>query len=269
MAQQAAIMGVMNLSKDSFYGPSVCAHTDTIIAQADQMIKDGADIIDIGAEATNPGLKGVSALTPEQECQQVVAAVEAIASRFDVSISVDTSKALVMANAIAAGAHMINDQRALCHEGALAQAVELGVPVCLMHMFGFDRKARSANLDVTLDEIIAFLRTRIAVALEAGMQPENIIIDPGFGHGCYGKNTLENAYMIKHLERFCGLGYKVLVGMSRKTAIGDMLGGVEPDQRLYGSLAAALIAQQNGASIIRVHDVAATKDALKVAACLA
>ncbi|MDO8954060.1 MAG: dihydropteroate synthase [Gammaproteobacteria bacterium] len=257
------IMGVINISPDSFYKGSRCQNAEQALKLAEQMQRNGADIIDIGGEATNPKLDiGLSKVSIAQELDRVIRVVEAIKSRLDIGISIDTSKPEVMQAAVKAGASMINDQRALTQAGALEMAASLQVPVCLMHMFSLNRQP-NADAAKTLFEIQAYLQARINACLAAGLKQENIIIDPGFGHGNYGKSTAENWYILKHLKQLCALGYPVMVGLSRKTMIGELL-NIPIEERLAGSLALAILAAVNGAEIIRVHDVLETVQAIKM-----
>jgi dihydropteroate synthase len=257
------IMGVINVTPDSFHASSRISSVDQAIQYAEQIKLEGADIIDIGGEATHPKLDvSQSKVSIEEELDRVIPIVQAIKSHVDIQISVDTSKPLVMQEAVKAGAGMINDQRALTMPGALAMAASLNVPVCLMHMFGINREP-NVDCHKTLIEIKEYLNQRCKAALDSGFKPENIIIDPGFGHGNYGKSTEENCYMLNHLEQLVAIGYPLMVGFSRKTFIGEIL-NLPIEERLIGSITAAILAAIKGAAIIRVHDVKETVQAIRV-----
>jgi len=253
------IMGILNVTPDSFSDGGLFVNSDIAINYVKQMIADGADIIDIGGESTRPGAKEVSS---EEELQRVIPIIKAIRQFSDVAISIDTSKPEVMREAIKAGADMINDVNALQAENAIETAVELNVPVCLMHMQGKPRTMQSNPVytDV-VEEVIAFLKNRISVCHNAGISSENIIVDPGFG---FGKTLEHNLTLFKHLEEFTKLDCAVLVGVSRKSMIGAILDNAPADERLYGSVALATLAAWKNANILRVHDVKATADALKL-----
>ncbi len=252
------IMGILNVTPDSFSDGGRFNEPDLALAHVEQMVKDGADIIDVGGESTRPGAASVS---EQDEIERVAPLVEAIRNRFDVPISVDTSKPGVMSAAIVAGADMLNDVRALREEGALEAAAELGVPVCLMHMQGEPRSMQQAPQydDVTAD-VLQFLRGRIDACQIAGIAKDKLLVDPGFG---FGKNLSHNLTLLKQLDRFKSLGLPLLVGVSRKGMIGAVL-DKPVEERLYGSLAAASLALWQGANIIRAHDVAATMDVMRL-----
>lgn len=252
------VMGILNLTPDSFSDGGRYLVRDAALRRAEQMIIAGADIIDIGGESTRPGAQPVS---ESEEIDRVVPLVEAIASRFDIPVSIDTSKPGVMTAAVAAGAAMINDVRALCEEGAVAAAVAAAVPVCLMHMQGEPRSMQGAPAygDVVA-EVMLFLQQRVDVCTGAGIPRERLLIDPGFG---FGKTLAHNLTLLNELSRFNALGLPLVVGISRKSMIGAILGKTV-DERLYGSLAAAALALWQGAAVIRVHDVAETVDVVKV-----
>ncbi|MFD2166430.1 dihydropteroate synthase [Thalassotalea euphylliae] len=254
------VMGILNVTPDSFSDGGKFTNFEHALKQVEQMVTDGASIIDIGGESTRPGAKDV----PEQEeLDRVVPVIEAISARFDTVISVDTSKAQVMAEAVRAGAGIINDVRALQNEGCLTAAAQTNVPICLMHMQGLPRtmQANPTYNDVTQD-IVTFIAERIEVCKKNGIEKERLIVDPGFG---FGKTLEQNYRLLNELAQFEALGLPLLVGISRKSMIGNLL-NADVEQRLAGSLAAALISAQKGAKIIRVHDVKATVDALKVLA---
>lgn len=255
------VMGILNVTPDSFSdGGRYSAH-EAALAQARAMVEAGADIIDVGGESTRPGAEAVSL---EQELARTIPIIEAIAATLPVAISIDTSKPEVMRQAVAAGASMINDVMALRQPGALTTVAALGVPVCLMHMQGQPRTMQQAPSyqDVTA-EVMAFLRTRVEVCLDAGIAKDHLIIDPGFG---FGKTLTHNLHMFHELERFHELGLPVLVGVSRKSMVGAVL-DKPVGERMVGSVALATLAVWMGASIVRVHDVEETVDALKM--CMA
>jgi len=252
------VMGVVNVTPDSFSDGGRFVGLDLALSHVEQMLKDGVDIVDVGGESTRPGAAAVS---EQDEIERVVPLVEAIRHRFDVPVSVDTSKPGVMRATVAAGANMLNDVRALQEDGALLAAAELAVPVCLMHMQGKPRSMQEAPLydDVTMD-VLQFLKGRIDVCQKAGIVRNKLLVDPGFG---FGKSLSHNLTLLRELDRFKSLGLPILIGVSRKSMIGTVLDR-PVDQRLYGSLAAASLALWQGASIIRAHDVAATKDVVKL-----
>lgn len=260
------IMGVINVTPDSFYAGSRAQSIDDIFQLAEQMVQEGADILDIGAEATNPNLDlSVSVVSTQQELDRLAGVIEGLSTRFDVMLSIDTSKPEVMQAAVAAGAQMINDQRALLRDGALAVAAQCQVPVCLMQMFG--PNARTFNDQPyadTVQQIADFLQQRIDACLQAGIAKEQLMVDPGFGTRNFGKSTQENLYLLAHVDRIQALGYPVLMGFSRKSMMGEVL-GVPPEERLYGSLGLAVLGAQKGAAILRVHDVGPTVQAVTVA----
>jgi dihydropteroate synthase len=257
-----SVMGVINMSPDSFYRP-YSSH-DEILTTIEKMVASGVDIIDVGGEATNLNVNLENPPSVAQQIDRVAPIVEKIAREFPVLISVDTSYPAVMREVVSQGAHMINDQRGLLVEGALAAIVELKVPVCLMHFFTPPRRPGSCGLAELLSIIKADLWTLTARCRTAGVSSDRIIIDPGFGQGHYCKNAEENYYLLAHLSEFSVLGFPILTGWSRKSMIGEALGGAPPQERLYGSIAAAALAAREGAAIIRVHDVAETMDAIKV-----
>ncbi|MGM0593639.1 MAG: dihydropteroate synthase [Pseudomonadota bacterium] len=256
------VMGVLNVTPDSFSDGGRFLGKDAAIAQALTMVGEGAAIIDIGGESTRPGSEGVSL---EEELQRVVPVVEALASELPVPISVDTSKPAVMRAAVEAGAGMINDVYALRQEGAVEAAATLEVPVCLMHMQGEPRTMQaSPHYDDVVAEVAAFLRQRAAACVEAGIPRERIVLDPGFG---FGKTLSHNLVLLKHLAELNLDGMPVLVGMSRKSMIGKVL-DAEVDKRMFGSIAVATLAAWQGAKIVRAHDVQATADALRMVAAV-
>jgi dihydropteroate synthase len=253
------VMGIVNVTPDSFADGGEHATTQTAIAHGLKLAEEGADVLDIGGESTRPGAQDVSI---EDELRRVIPVIEALAQRTSLPISVDTSKPEVMRAAIAAGAGMINDVYALRRDGALAAAAALGVPVVLMHMLGEPRSMQDApQYDDVVADVHRFLAERIFSAEMAGISKKNIVVDPGFG---FGKTSAHNLLLLAQLERFTELGVPLLAGLSRKRTIGELTGHDDPHERVHGSVAAALIAAQRGAIVLRVHDVAATVDALKV-----
>jgi len=251
-------MGVLNVTPDSFSDGGRYTSLSGAMDQAARMVEEGADILDVGGESTRPGS---AAISPEVELERVIPVVEKLRAEFDLAISIDTSKAVVMREAVSAGADMINDVCALRLAGSIEAAAELAVPVCLMHMLGEPRSMQDAPsyVDVVSD-VISFLEGRIAACRAAGIAPANLIVDPGFG---FGKTLAHNVALLENLDRIVMLEYPVLVGLSRKSMIGQILGR-PVNERLAGGLALAVLARQKGASIMRVHDVAQTVDALRV-----
>lgn len=252
------IMGILNFTPDSFSDSGQFFTLDKALFQVEKMLNDGADIIDIGGESTRSNAEIV---TLEQELERVVPLVEAVRKRFDCLISVDSSKAEVFRQSALVGADILNDIRALQEPNALETAVELGLPVCLMHMQGTPQNMQqNPEYDDVVEEVADFLNQRIFACTMAGIPKEHIILDVGFG---FGKTVQHNYQLLKHLNAFVASGYPVLAGLSRKSMIGNVI-NKPVDQRVAGSIAGALLAVQNGAKIVRVHDVAETADALKV-----
>ena len=252
------IMGILNFTPDSFSDSGQFYQLDKALIQVEKMLNAGADIIDIGGESTRPNAEEVSV---EQELERVVPLVDAVRKRFDCWISVDTSKSQVMAESAKVGMDLINDIRALQEPQALETAVKLGLPVCLMHMQGQPRTMQNnPQYQNVVEEVLQFLQKRTALCTQAGIKAENIIWDMGFG---FGKSVQHNYKLLQQLSRFTAQGYPVLAGLSRKSMIGAVL-DKSVEQRVVGSAAGALIAAMNGATILRVHDVDATADALKV-----
>lgn len=252
------VMGILNVTPDSFSDGGAFTQMEQALKQVQNMLAGGATFIDVGGESTRPGAKDVSL---QEELDRVIPVIEAIRQRFDCVISIDTSKALVMAEAVRAGAALINDVRALQDEGALKAASEAQVPVCLMHMQGQPRTMQTApDYNNVLVDVIAFLQQRISSCLQAGIKPSNIIIDPGFG---FGKTVAHNYQLLANLHQLTQLDAAILIGLSRKSMIGAVLDR-PTDERLAGSISGALLAAQQGAQIIRVHDVKETVDALKI-----
>jgi dihydropteroate synthase len=251
-------MGILNVTPDSFSDGGAYLDPRAAVARARAMVAEGADLIDVGGESTRPGAGEVPV---EEELDRVVPVIRAIAAELPVPLSVDTSKPEVMREAVAGGATLINDVMALRRPGALETAASLRVPVCLMHMQGeprtMQREPRYA--DVT-GEVLAFLAERVAACESAGIARDQILVDPGFG---FGKTLEHNVRLLRDLRRFTALA-PVLVGISRKSMIGALLGGVPAGERVDGSLAAALYAVERGAAVIRTHDVRPTADVLRV-----
>lgn len=252
------VMGILNTTPDSF-SDGGCHNTfDSAVIKALQMLADGASIIDIGGESTRPNAPEVAL---NEELQRTIPVIKALRMQSDCIISIDTSKAEVMKQAVAAGADIINDVRALQEPDALEVAAQLQVPVCLMHMQGAPRTMQNNPVYTDLiSEINTFFEQRIDACVKKGILLENIILDPGFG---FGKTLQHNYQLLKEIGQFRLHGCEVLAGLSRKSMIGNLLSR-DTEHRLAGSLAGALIAAQKGAKIIRVHDVAQTVDVLKV-----
>ena len=258
LAESARVMGILNVTPDSFSDGGLFASLDAAERQAECMALEGADLLDVGGESTRPGAAAVSV---DEEIARVIPVVERLRARLDVPLSIDTSKPEVMRAAVAAGAGMVNDVTALGASGAVATVLELGVPVCLMHMQGEPRSMQQHPQyhDVVAD-ILEYLRNRIAVCEQAGIRRERLLVDPGFG---FGKTLEHNLALLGGLQRFAGLGPALLVGISRKSMLGAVTGRAVED-RVAASVAAALMAVERGARIVRVHDVAPTVDALKL-----
>jgi len=255
------VMGVLNVTPDSFSDGGRYKALDAALGHAETLIAQGVDIVDVGGESTRPGADFVGVA---EELDRVVPVIDAIASRFDVRVSVDTSKPEVMLASVASGATLINDVRALSAKGALEAAVAANVDVCLMHMQGAPSSMQNnpTYIDV-VDEVVKFLAARIAVCLEVGIDKSQLIVDPGFG---FGKSLEHNYQMLGRIGCFKGLEVPILIGVSRKSMLGVLINR-SPEDRLAAGLAAAAIAVWQGASIVRTHDVAETVDVLKI--CLA
>nr|WP_199044800.1 dihydropteroate synthase [Dyella sp. ASV24] len=253
------VIGILNVTPDSFSDGGHYASLDDAVAHGLRMVEEGADMLDIGGESTRPGSDDVPV---EEELRRIVPVLEQLAARTSVPLAIDTSKPEVMRAAVAAGAGMINDVYALRRDGALGAAAELGVPVCLMHMLGEPRSMQDdPHYDDVVGEVHRFLTDRLFACELAGIDRRKVMVDPGFG---FGKNLEHNLALLRALERFANLGSGVYVGMSRKSMIGAMTGRQVPAERAAGSVVAAVIAVQRGARMVRVHDVAATVDALAV-----
>ncbi|MDQ2702092.1 MAG: dihydropteroate synthase [Pseudomonadota bacterium] len=253
------VMGIVNVTPDSFSDGGEHASLEDAVAHGLKLAEEGADILDVGGESTRPG---AAAVPLDEELRRVVPVITQLARETKVPISIDTFKPEVMRAAVEAGAGMINDVHALRREGALDAAAGLGVPVVLMHMLGEPGSMQdNPQYDDVVAEVHRFLAERIFAAEMAGIAKKNIVVDPGFG---FGKNREHNLLLLAGLERFTELGVPLLAGLSRKRTIGDLTGRSDPNERVHGSVAAHLIAAQRGAKLLRVHDVAATVDALKV-----
>ena len=252
------VMGIVNVTPDSFFDGGSYSNFEFACRHVDHMVEQGALIIDVGGESTRPGSDVVSV---EEELARVIPIIEYTAKKYDVWISIDTSKPEVMEQAVNAGANLINDVRALQAPGALAMAATLDVPICLMHMQGEPQTMQDApEYQDVVEEVKAFFELRIAYCEAAGIARERLILDPGFG---FGKTLAHNYRLLATLPTLHEFHLPLLVGLSRKSMLGDLLErGI--DDRLAGSLAGALIAAQQGAQIIRVHDVPETVDVLKV-----
>ncbi|CAC9576309.1 Dihydropteroate synthase (EC 2.5.1.15) [uncultured Gammaproteobacteria bacterium] len=255
----AKIMGVLNVTPDSFSDGGQHFDISDAIQSAQCMIKQGADIIDIGGESTRPDADPTFL---KEELARVIPVIKALAKTTDIPISIDTSKPEVMMQAVESGVSMINDVCALRVNGALETASELGVDVCLMHMQGMPKSMQLRPVyDDVIEDIKYFFAGRIEACIGAGISERKLILDPGFG---FGKTYEHNLKILRRFEEFKSFGLPLLAGISRKTMIGQMLGGKKVDARVTGSVVGAIIAVQNGADIVRVHDVAETKDALMV-----
>lgn len=257
------VMGIVNVTPDSFSDGGNYASTEKAIAHALALVADGADVLDIGGESTRPGATPVPL---DEELRRVVPVIEQLAKLTKVPLSIDTYKPQVMRAAIAAGVDIVNDVRALQEESALEIVANSSVGVCLMHMQGMPQTMQQnpTYVDV-VTEVIDFLRARQLSANLAGITNDRILLDPGFG---FGKRTAHNIALIQQLEKIESLGQPLLVGLSRKSVLGQIIGADDVSVRLHASLAASVIAAMKGAKIIRVHDVKATADALKVVAAV-
>lgn len=259
MNSKIQIMGILNVTPDSFSDGGNFYKIDSAVKHAEQMLEAGVDIIDIGGESTRPGAQAVSTA---QELDRVIPVLEKLKQSLAVRVSVDTSKAAVMKEAINHGADMINDVRALREEEAIEVCAKSDVDICLMHMQGQPRTMQASPVyEDVVEDIYSFLEHRINVCVESGIKKERLVVDPGFG---FGKTLQHNLQLLKGLDQFCNLELPVLVGISRKSMIGTLLKDAPVTDRLYGSLAAHVVAAMNGASIIRTHDVKETYDAMQV-----
>lgn len=259
-------MGVLNVTPDSFSDGGHHADTARAVARAEAMCAEGADIIDIGGESARPGSDPVSL---EEERSRVLPVIEALTGRIGTAtaVSIDTSKPELMTEAVALGASLINDVRALNAPGAVDAAAASGAHVCLMHMKGEPRTMQdNPHYDDVVREVGDFLEDRVAACVAGGIERERILVDPGFG---FGKTLAHNLQLLADLDRLIArLGLQLVAGMSRKRMIGTLLGDRPVDDRVCGSVAAAVISVMKGAAIVRVHDVAQTRDALAVASAV-
>jgi len=255
---QVQVMGILNVTPDSFSDGGQFANFERALKQVELMVENGVDIIDIGGESTRPGALDVS---EKDEIARVIPLLKAIKSRFEIKVSIDTSKAAVMSEAISYDADMINDVRALQNEGCVDVIAQSDVDVCLMHMQGMPRTMQeNPQYKNIIDDIVAFFAARIDCCQKKNISKKRLILDPGFG---FGKTLEHNYQMLAQFSLFKQLDLPLLAGISRKSMLGNLLSR-DVEQRLAGSLAAAIVAVQQGASIIRVHDVAESVDALKV-----
>jgi dihydropteroate synthase len=256
------VMGIVNVTPDSFSDGGKFSSAHLAIEHALKLVEEGADILDIGGESTRPNATPVCL---QQELDRVLLVIEALASQVNIPISIDTYKPAVMQAAISAGASMINDVRALQEDGALKIAAQGNVGVCLMHMQG---TPQTMQVDPQYDDVVidvkCFLKARLQASIHAGCRASNIVLDPGFG---FGKTREHNITLLQNLESFADLGQPLLVGLSRKSVLGQMTGN-DVDARLHASIAASVLSAMKGAKILRVHDVKATVEALRVVASI-
>lgn len=253
------VMGILNVTPDSFSDGGRFHACDRALRHVEQMLSEGVDIIDVGGESTRPGAASVSV---EEEMERVIPVITAIRERFDVALSVDTSKPEVMLAAVSAGADLINDVCALQQSGALMACAQLTVPICLMHMQGQPHTMQqSPHYHDVVQDIAQFFQERITACETAGIARQRLILDPGFG---FGKTLSHNVELLHRLAAFSDFGLLILVGLSRKSMIGALLDNRPVEGRLHGSVAGAVIAAMQGANVVRVHDVGATVDALKI-----
>lgn len=256
------VMGIVNVTPDSFSDGGTHVTAESAIAHGLKLVEEGADILDIGGESTRPGATPV---TLEEELRRVVPVIEGLSQRAGVPLSIDTYKPEVMRAAIDAGVDIVNDVRALQEPGALEIVANSRVGVCLMHMQGTPQTMQlDPQYEDVVSDVAAFLQARSRAAQAAGIAAERIVLDPGFG---FGKRTVHNLALLRELPVICDLGYPVLVGLSRKSVLGQIIGG-DVYVRLHASLSASVISAMKGARIVRVHDVKATVDALKVVAAV-
>lgn len=257
------VMGVLNVTPDSFSDGGQFCTLDAALRHAELLINEGALILDIGAESTRPQAQPVS---EQQELDRLLPIIDAVKQRFDIIISLDTSTPQVMLEGAKLGAGLINDVRALQRDVALAAAAQTKLAICLMHMQGQPATMQQQpRYDSVIDEVYDFLRQRIDICHQAGIEHSRLLIDVGFG---FGKTLTHNLQLLAQLSQFKQLQCPILVGMSRKSMLGAILDGAPVNQRLFAGLSAATIAALNGAHIIRTHDVRATKEALAVVAAL-
>lgn len=253
------VMGILNLTPDSFSDGGRYSTLKAAVDRAFCMVEEGANLIDVGGESTRPGADDVN---ESDEISRVVEVIRVLSREIDVPISIDTRKPTVMRAAVDAGAGLINDIRALQEPGALSLAVELDVPVCLMHMNGEPRNMQvSPEYGDVVSAVESFLLTRASLCLEAGLDASRILLDPGIG---FGKLREHNVALMQSITKLSRHGYPILIGISRKTIIGELLNGREIGDRVFGSVGAAVFAALSGARMLRVHDVKQTVDALNV-----
>jgi len=252
------VMGVLNVTPDSFSDGGQYTTAELAVRQASLMVEQGASLVDIGGESTRPGAAEVSV---QEELDRVCPVVERVVKECDAVVSVDTSKPEVMTEVVRLGCGLVNDVRAFSFEGAIDAIKNSDVAICVMHMQGDpSTMQRAPGYDDVVGDVQAYLRQRLSLLMQAGVAQERVVLDPGFG---FGKSLAHNLDLLRDLSSLSGLGCPVLVGLSRKSMIGHILDR-DVDGRLYGSVSAAVVAAMNGAKIIRVHDVAETVDALKV-----
>ena len=257
------VMGIVNVTPDSFSDGGKFTHTPTAVEHAMGLVEQGADILDIGGESTRPNATPVSL---QEELDRVIPVIEVLVNQVSIPISIDTYKPAVMAAAIQAGASIVNDVRALQEDGALDVVVKSDVGICLMHMQGTPQTMQVNPLyEDVVEEVKVFLAERAARCIQAGISKDRIVLDPGFG---FGKTRAHNIRLIQELAALQTLGYPLLVGLSRKSVLGQVT-GQDVDARLHASVAAAVISAMKGTKIVRVHDVKATVEALKVVAAIA
>ncbi len=256
------VMGIVNVTPDSFSDGGQFSSTNLAIAHALKLVAEGADILDIGGESTRPNATPVSL---QQELDRVLPVIEALAKQANIPISIDTYKPQVMQAALVAGASMVNDVRALQEEGALEIVAKSNAGVCLMHMQGTPKTMQlNPQYENVVNEVKEFLKTRLQASIHAGFRASYILLDPGFG---FGKTREHNILMLKNLESFADLGQPLLVGLSRKSVLGQITNN-DVDARLHASIAASVLSAMKGAKILRVHDVKATVEALKIVASI-
>jgi dihydropteroate synthase len=252
------VMGILNITPDSFSDGGVFFAPGQAVAHALRMVEEGAAIIDVGGESTRPGAPPVSV---DEELRRVIPVIEALHASLSVPVSIDTRKPEVMQAAVAAGAGLINDVNALQATGAIKLAARLGVPVCLMHMQGTpESMQQQPEYGDVVTEVTDFLTGRADACMQQGIAREQIVLDPGFG---FGKTTAHNLLLLQHLEQLVASGYPVLAGLSRKSMIGQVL-GLPVDKRLYPGVALAVLAVWKGAAIVRCHDVRETREAIQM-----
>lgn len=257
-----AVMGIINVSPNSFF--NACIDHTAALRMAEQMVHEGADFLDVGGEGTNPSVNiDREAPVVQEELDRVIPVIEKIKKHFDVLVSVDTRNPIVMEEAIKANVDMINDQRALKAQGAVELCAQHHMPVCIMHFPDPPRAPDATSAQALYELIIRESLDDAKRCEEGGISRDRIVLDPGFGGGNFGKSAAENFYILQHLERYCELGYVVLSGWSRKSPLGAVLNN-NADERLAGSLTAAVISMMKGAHIIRVHDVKPTVEAAQV-----